>query len=176
MNIEYQPPKRVVIVFNESPLDYRISNRMLTMGDDIVKEDIIYKHLGISLNKSLSIDDNVKEAASKIKGTFLSLVNSGIHDQGFNPITSRRIYKTVVLPKALYGCELWHTLLPKHIDLLEKSHKFCIKFIQSLPRRTSTYLAFSLLNIKGIEYDIDYRKLIFFGQLCCLPPPPPILH
>ena len=91
-------------------------------------------------------------------------------DQGFNPIISRRIYKTVVLFKALYGFELWHTLLPKHIDLLEKSHKFCIKFMQSLPRRTSTYLAFSLLNIKSIEYDIDYRKLIFFGQLCCLLP------
>ena len=50
------------------------------MGDDIVKEDIIYKHLGNSLNKSLSIDENVKEAASKIKGTFLSLVNSGFHE------------------------------------------------------------------------------------------------
>ena len=140
------------------------------MGDDIVKEDIIYKHIGISLNNSLSLNDNVKEAASKIKGTFLSLVDSGIHDQRFNSIASRRIYKTVVLPKALYGCELRHTLLPKHIDLLEISHKFCIMFMQSLPRRTSTYLAISLLNIKSIEYDIDYRKLIFFGQLCCLPP------
>ena len=53
----------MIIVFNESPLDYRISNRMWTMGDDIAKEDIIYKHLGISLNKSLSIDYNVKKAA-----------------------------------------------------------------------------------------------------------------
>ena len=41
--------------------------------------------------------------------------------------------------------------------------------MQSLPRRTSTYLALSLLNIKSMEYNIDYRQLIFFGQLCCLP-------
>ena len=109
---------------------------------------LLYKHLGISLNKPLSIDGNVNEAASKFKGTFHRL-------GGFNPIIIRRIYKTFVLPKALYGCELWHILLPKHIDLLEKSHKFCLKFIQSLPRRTSTYLAFSLLNIKRIVYDIN---------------------
>ena len=36
---------------------------MWTMGDDIVKENIIYKHLEISLNTSLSTDYNVKKAA-----------------------------------------------------------------------------------------------------------------
>lgn len=41
--------------------------------------------------------------------------------------------------------------------------------MQSLPKRTSTDLALSLLNIHNIEYEIDYRKLIFLGQLCCLP-------
>ena len=53
---KFQPPKCVVLVFNESPLDYRTSNRMWTMGDDIFKEDIIYKHLGISLNNLLTGD------------------------------------------------------------------------------------------------------------------------
>ena len=135
----------MVLVFNESPFDYRTSNKMWTMGGDIVKEDIIYTYLGISLKNNLSIDDNVKEAASKIKDTFLSLVNSGIHARGFNPITSRRIYKTGVLPKHYtdVNCGI-------QIDLLEKSQKLCLKFMQFLPRRTSTYLAFSLLNIKSI--------------------------
>ena len=167
---ELQPPKCVVIVFNESPLDYRIGNRTWSIGDANVEEDILYKHLGIYLNKYLSIDDNIKEAASKIKGTFLSLVNSGIHDGGLNPITSKHIHKSVVLPKALYGCELWYAIQPKHVELLEKSHRFCVKFMQSLPRRTSTDVALSLLNIDTIEVEIDYRKLIFFGQLCNSPP------
>ena len=144
---ELQPPKCVVIVFNESPLDYRIGNRTWSIGDANVKEGILYKHLGIYLNKYISIEDNIKEAVSKLKGTFLSLVNSGIHDGGFNPITSKRIYKSVVLPKALYGCELWYSLQPKHVDMLEKSHRFCVKFMLSLPRRTSTDVALSLLNM-----------------------------
>ena len=92
------------------------------------------------------------------------LINSGIHEGGLNPITSMRIYKSVVLQKALYGCELWNSLLPKHIDILEKAHRLCVKFMQSLPRCTSTDVAFILLNINSIEYDIDYRKLIFFAS------------
>ena len=80
--------------------------------------------------------------------------------------TSKHIYKSVVLPKALYGCELWYAIQPKYVELLEKSHRFCVKFMQSLQRRTSTDVALSLLNIDSIEVEIDYRKLIFFGQLC----------
>ena len=121
------------------------------------------------MNKYFSLDESVKEAASKLKGTFLSLINSGIHEGGLNSITSKRIYKSVVLPKALYGCELWNSLLPKHIDILEKAHRFCVKCMQLLPRCTSTDVAFILLDINTIEYDIDYRELIFLGQLCNLP-------
>ena len=58
-----------------------------------VEDDIMYKHLDIYLNKYLSIDDRIKEAASKLKGTFLSLVNSGIYEVGLNPITYKHIYK-----------------------------------------------------------------------------------
>ena len=54
--------------------------------------------------------------------------------------------------------------------MLEKSHRFCVQFMQSLPRRTSTDVALSLLNMNSIEVEIDYRKLIFFGQLFNLPP------
>ena len=110
------------------------------------------------MNKYGTIDNNVKEAASNLKGTFLSLINSGVHEGGLNQITSKSIYKAVVLPKALYGCELWYSLQSKHIDLLEKAHTFCVKFMQSLPRRTSTDLAFSLLNIKSILCGIEYNK------------------
>ena len=139
-------------------------------GMHILKKNILYKHLGVVLKNYGTIDDNVEEAASKLKGAFLSLINSGVHEDGLNPITSKSIYKAVVLPKAIYGFELWYSFQSKHIYLLEKAHKFCVKFMQSLPRRTSTDPAFSLLNIKSILYEIEYRKLIFFEQLCNLHP------
>ena len=65
-----------------------LGSEIWSIGDANLEEDIMYKHLGIYLNRYLSIDDNIKEAASKLTGTFLSLVNSGIHEGGLNPITS----------------------------------------------------------------------------------------
>ena len=49
------------------------------------------------------------------------------------------------------------------------AHRFCVKYMQSLPKRTNTDLALSHMNVQNIELEIDYRKLMFFRQLCCLP-------
>ena len=53
--------------------------------------------------------------------------------------------------------------------MLEMAHRFCVKYLQSLPKRTNTDLALSLINLQNIEHEIDYRKLMFLRQLCCLP-------
>ena len=51
--------------------------------------------------KKMCIDHvKIKEACTKLRGTFLSLVNCGIYEDGLNPLTARRIYNAVVLPKA----------------------------------------------------------------------------
>ena len=165
----YNNRKCSVVVYNESKSEYQRSSRKWMLGHNSVDESTKYKHLGFCCDKYLSLDENIKDASNKIKGTLLNLINCGIYEGGFNPITSHHLYITVVLPKAIYGCKLWNNLLPKHISLLETSHRFSIKYMQSLPKRTSTDIALSLLSCKSIEYEIDYRKLIFFGQLCCLP-------
>ena len=101
--------------------------------------------------------------------TFLSLVNSGLHEDGFTPLTAKHIYKPIVLPKALYECELWSQLSPTQLSTLERDHRFCVKFMQSLPRNTDTDVTLSLLGLNSIELEIDYRKMVFLGQLCRLP-------
>ena len=54
------------------------SKRVCHFGNDIIKEDENYKHLGIINNKYLSKKVNIKNATDKLKGTYFSLVNSGI--------------------------------------------------------------------------------------------------
>ena len=108
-------------------------------------------------------------AATKLKSTLLSLSNCCLHENGLNSLTSKHVYKTIVLPKALYGCELWNSLFPKHLNMLEGAHRFCVKYMQSLPKSTNTDLVMALLDFQNIEYEIDYRKLTFLRQLCCLP-------
>ena len=166
---EYGIIKCLIVVFNELQRAYLQANRIWNFGNAQIEEGVEYKHLGVTCDKTMSIDKNVKLACNKIRNTFLSLVNSGIHQDGLNPLTSKRIYNSVVLPKALYGCELWSNLNKNHITSLERAHRFCIKFMQSLPKSTSTDVCLALIGMYPIEAEIDYRKLIFLGQLCHLP-------
>ena len=51
--------------------------------------------------------------------------------------------------------------------MLETAHRCCIKYMymQSLPSRTRTDVALSRMTFNPIITDIDYRKLVFLGQL-----------
>ena len=168
-HIEYQPPKCTVVVYNESESEYRRSNRVWKLGEAVLEESTSYKHLGVHCDKFLSLDENITSASTKLKGTLLSLSNCGLHEDGLNPLTAKYLYKSIIFPKALYGCELWNNLSPKQLSMLELAHRFCAKYIQSLPKRTNTDFVMTLLDYNGIVYEIEYRKLIFFRQLCCLP-------
>ena len=126
-------------------------------------------HLGVNNNKYLNNKISIQDATHKLKGTFLSLVNSGILNHGaLHPLTCKTIYKSIVLPKALYGCENWDNLNDTELLSLERAHRFCVKHMQSLNLRSRTDVALSLLGIFPIEIDIDFRKLTLFGQFCRL--------
>ena len=52
--------------------------------------------------------------------------------------------------------------------MLEKSHRFCLKFIQCIPKYTRTDICVSLIGSRNICFQIEQRKLFFMGKLCCL--------
>ena len=76
----------------------------------------------------------------------------------------------MVITKALYQCELWSNLTVKDIVKLERSHRFCLNYVQQLSQHTNNRYTFSVINIDPLETYIDYRKLQFLGQLCRLSP------
>ena len=166
---EYNPSKCAVIVFNESNADFRKTHRQWKLGNKPLAEVEQYTHLGIVCDKFMNIESSVKDSYNKLRGTFLGIVNSGIHPNGLNPLTSVTIYKSVVLPKALYGCELWNSLTLGDLNMLERGHRFCIVFIQNIPIYTKTDIALHNIGITSIEAEITYKKLQFFSQLCRLP-------
>ena len=51
---------------------------------------------------------------------------------------------------------------------VRKTHRKCIRSMQSLPSRTATDVALSLMAFNRIITDNDYRKLVFLGQLTSL--------
>ena len=126
-----------------------------------------YSHTVCS--KSLSTKVNIQDACTKLRGTYFSVVNGGIDVTSGNPIIARTIYETTVLPKALYGCELWNTYSKQDSNNLEKAHRFCVKHMQQILKSTSTYFSLSCINLVTIETFINFKKLQLLGQLYRLP-------
>ena len=58
----------------------------------------------------------------------MSLVNCGlIYSDGLHPLSYKKIYEAVVLPKAFYGRETWFSLTTNNTLLLARAHRFLYK-------------------------------------------------
>ena len=79
------------------------------------------------MKSSVCIDDS----SHKLKSSLLGLLNVGVHENGLHPFTSLKLYKSVVLPKALYGCELWSEINKTQVSSAGIAHRFCVKYIQN---------------------------------------------
>jgi hypothetical protein len=163
--------KTVVQVFGESTYQSarETQNRKWTMGAEIpIKEVLTHKYLGITRNKFKPNIDRIKESCQKLRGTFAVTIGIGAHPKGLSPLTAAKLYKNIVLPRALYGCELWCNISKPEMNLIERSHRMCIKCIQQFPKRTATVIALSMMGVTSIEGQINRKKLIFLGRLCRL--------
>ena len=165
---EYNAKKCAIVVFNERPHLSKKTNRTWRLGPESVEEEDCYTHLGISLNKYLNIGQNIADARKRLTTSFFTLVGCGLAENGIHPLTMLNIYNSVVIPKTLYDCELWSDISRAEILSLEQAQRKCIRFMQGISNKTRSDIALSLLGCKVIESVIDYRKLIFFGQLCSL--------
>jgi len=117
---EYNAKKSAVIVCNESKSLYKKSERYWVIGNDDIQETDAYTHLGILFSKNLDLSRNIDDINSILRKSFFSLNCFG--HEGLNPITVCRIYKTMTLPKGLYGCELLYNISPSGFLNLERSH------------------------------------------------------
>jgi len=158
--------KCAIIVFNESKSDFNTTERRWLLGDKIINETTKYTHIGIACNKYFDFKDCIRQTCTKLLGTFLSLIKKGLCPGG---LILCKLYKSVVLPKGLYGCEFLNSLSNTDILALERAHRYCIKFMQKLPTCCSTDFALSAIGLTSIASVIKYRKLLLFGQLCRLP-------
>lgn len=83
-----------------------------------------------------------------------------------HPKTLVSIYKKVILPSVLFGCELWNNLKSKDWNILNRFQHFIAKDIQNFSKSTRSAICESMLGLQPIQSEIDKRKLYFLGKLC----------
>ncbi len=168
---KYNPNKSMIVVFGESPVQKQKQrqHRQWFLGDTRIQEADEAKHVGIVLKSNMCNTGNIDKACRVGRGTFLGLLGAGVRPNGLNPITSKHIYNSAVLPKMLYGCELWGQIGASNMLKLERTHRFCLKLIQGFSPGVHTIAVTNLMGMTNMEAIVDRNKLLFLGGLCRLP-------
>ena len=87
-----------------------------------------FTYLGSTLNKSANIDDEIAARLAKASSAFGRLREKVWDRRGITTDTKIKVYKAVVLPTLLYGCESW-TVYAKHARKLNSFHMRCLRKI-----------------------------------------------
>ena len=98
----------------------------------------------------------------------LSLLNNGINPDTNNPLTLWPLCYSCVIPKTVYGSELWPGFSNSDMLRLERSHSFCVTFAQSYRQNTDIDFCVCTFGSVPLSNIIEYRKLVYLGQLCRL--------
>ena len=95
-------------------------------------------------------------------------MGSGVHGtNGLDPKTTYQIYNTYALPRLLFGLEVL-PLKTTHINKLEDFHRKTIRFLQSLPQRTSIAAIYLLMGALPLQAEYHKKQLsLLYSLLAC---------
>ena len=85
-------------------------------------------YLGSTLSRQANIDKEIARRLAKASVSFGSLRAKVWEKSGISVTTKLNVYKAVVLPSLLYGCETW-TVYARHAKKLNSFHMRCLRSI-----------------------------------------------
>lgn len=147
------------------------ANYIWTVNNETLKQSKSSTHVGIPIASNMKCHEKVQNACRKGRAALHRLIGLDVTAQfpKLNPLTLAKLYKSVVIPSALYGCETWSQMTASDFNELEKFQHYCVKKMQCLPIQTRSYMCESLIGIPKISLEIDKRKLFFLERLIRMP-------
>ena len=90
-----------------------------------------FKYLGSTISADGSLDKEITSRSQKASQALGRLRVKVLQQKGITLSTKLKIYRAVVLPSILYGCETW-TLYRRHIKQLEQFHNMSLRMIMGI--------------------------------------------
>ena len=143
--------------FSRQKLNLIKLNHKWYLGERILEIVDSYKHVGVLIQSSGSSKERTAEACAKGKRTFMAACGIGMHS--LCPKSASKIYHSVILPRSLYGCELWHNLSAKEIHDLQVMQRYIAKRIQHFHFRCRSIIAIGMIGWQPIDKYIHEAKL-----------------
>jgi hypothetical protein len=80
-------------MFNSPDRYYQKTSGKWKFGRDKVLETHNYLNLGILCNKNMCLNENINEACTKLRKTYFSLSDCGVHNSGIRLISAKHFMK-----------------------------------------------------------------------------------
>jgi hypothetical protein len=101
----FNAQKSKVVVFGKTN---HLVHHSWTLGNNSISVSDNYKHLGIIQQTKFNSTERTTISCNKGRKSYFSIRND--LSCNTNPITLLSLYRKVVLPSLLYGCEIWNNL------------------------------------------------------------------
>ena len=156
------PTKSTTTIYPEN-LGKAENNTHLVMGEDKIPNTKEFTHLGITRCSNRSKPD-INDRITSARKSAYSLMGTGLHGGGLNPIVSLHMIETYVIPRLLYGLDA--VILNKtDVNKLSLYHRKLLKQIQGLPDRTPSTAIYLLLGAIPVEAHLHIKILSLFGAI-----------
>lgn len=116
------------------------------------------------MKENLKSTNKINSAYRKGRNAYFAIAN--IRTENINPLAILKLYKTVVIPTCLYGCEFWYGLRNHDIKHLNRLQHFIAKDMQRFHPRTRSDMCESMLGLNPLICEVEKRKLYLFGKFC----------
>ena len=152
-------------------------------NDKLLPTTEAFIYLGSTLSRQANIDKEIARRLAKASVSFGSLRAKVWEKSGISTATKLKVYKAVVLPSLLYGCETW-TVYARHAKKLNSFHMRCLRSIMRIRQedrvpdtevleRANAESVFSLLKRAQLRWaghvyrmeDSRIPKQLLYGEL-----------
>ena len=137
-----------------------------------MRERLSYDHVGVTA--CLYDDDasGIVGRISKARRALNAISGLGIRRNGLSMYTCCMIFWSIIVPIALFGCEMW-VLNDCAVKAIEEFQVYAGKKIQRLFSKSPNICAFYGLGWIRLERLVEIRKLLFVRSLLALNPDDP---
>jgi hypothetical protein len=163
--LKYNVSKSAMLVFNA---DKGLNPNKPYLGNTCIPHKLSITYAGVILYSNNSTLERSKSACEKARMLVNMYHDIGIKYGGLNPIAACRIWNRVILPCALYGCNVWNTLSRKEYEMFESVQRYFCKKIQGFPICTASPVVADALGLISVQCYIDRACLLLFRRLCRL--------
>ena len=135
MEIFFNPKKSAVLVYGESEREHRRNTqyRDYKLGNDRIKEEVDYDHLGLKNNCLGQNTNRIKEKLSKGWKALNAASGLGLKSGGLTIRACSKLFWPMVVPITTFASELW-VLSDEDIRLIEEFQRYAGRRIQRFPQ------------------------------------------